>query len=866
MENPKLRQLLSSLDRLTESENGWEACCPAHDDTNPSLSISQGDDGKILLHCQSNECKPANIMQAAGLSAKDLFMPAEKGGTKNDWGQLVRAYDYCDEDGKLLYQVCRFEKVQRQMDGSDVTVKTFRQRKPKDDGSGEWNWRVGATRRVLYQLPKILAESEEFPVFVVEGEKQVHYLESVGLVATCNPQGAGKWKDEFAQCLTGRDVVVVPDNDPIVSRGKKTSCTGLEHAEQVADSLIGKAKSVHVLVLPNSEPKWGLDDWLQHNDIADLHDLLNNADPWEFGTRLFDRDTSAEADDGPMTAEQYYDHYRTTCVLIGIDVLGELDNGKILCYSRHYRKTTEFRDISKLKMEDMLQFAGPVGASKIFTGRDNVPAGMTTMIEVRAAIATLGGLRKIEDSLFAAGVWQFDDTTVLVGAGEIVTLNGKFDKLESAEYSGRIFDLNSVKHPWFSANDLSRAWASATDHKWCQSVLDKSEKIFGQWAYRNEEFGNHPRLITGLIMSTWMQSIWKWRPQIFILGESNTGKSVMFQCLAGSESQGTSGIFGSLAIKSSDYTAAALHQGIGRSAKVAICDEFESGGERGKILKMVRSAGRGDSITRGTASGRMVSDYLRQMFWMASTESGLKREVDQNRFVVVELVMSENIEKRRRFVQPADEDLRSLGLELLAIAVRHSRRAKVLATQLYQQRPPGINDRICESYAIPAAVWAAGAGLDDNAAYEHYVDLLKLTEPEDVESDRNQVISDILDSSVRLPKGETDTIGGLLAVGCVDGGYLEASKEAVMENHGVAIRDRSNGEKAIFLYPRAIMRNLLRDTDFADARIADYLKRIPGSVRCRKYIGGMQQRGFLVPLASIPMLAKPTDSSLDAPV
>jgi hypothetical protein len=865
MENPNLRTLLAALERCTESANGWEACCPAHDDTNPSLSISQGDDGRILLHCQSNECKPENIMQAAGLSAKDMFVPRPSNSSNAEWGNLVQAYDYTDEEGTLLFQVCRFEKSQRQMTGEDVVVKTFRQRKP--DGDNGWNWRVGNTRRVLYQLPKILAESDDYPVFVVEGEKQVHFLESVGLIATCNPQGAGKWKAEFAESLAGRDVVVVPDNDPIVTRNGKTHCTGMEHAEQVADSLVGKARSVHVILLPDAQPKWGLDDWLQNGHTTDdLNELLNHAEPWEFATKLFDRGTVVDSDSGPMTSEQYFAQFRATCSLIGIDVLGEMDNGKILCYSREYRKTADFRDISKLKMEDMLQFAGPVGASKIFTGRDNVPAGMTTMVEVRAAIASLGGLRKIEDSLYAAGVWQFDDTTVLVGAGEIVTLNGKFDKLEAAEYNNRVFDLNSVKRPWFDTNGLAQAWASATNHEWCQSVLNKAEKIFSQWAFRNEEFGSHPQLLTGLIMATWLQSIWKWRPQVFILGESNAGKSVLFQCLAGSESQNTSGIFGSLAIKSSDYTAAALHQGIGRSSKVAICDEFESGGERGKILKMVRSAGRGDSITRGTASGKMISDYLRQMFWMASTESGLKREVDQNRFVVVELVMSTDVEKRRRFVQPSDEDLQKLGLELLAIAIRHSRRAKALATLLYTQRPPGINDRICESYAIPAAMYASGAGFNDAQAYDHYVDLLKLTEPEDVESDRNQVISDILDSTIRLPKGETDTVGGLLSVGIAEHSHLESVKEHTLEAHGVAIRDHLNGEKCIFFYPRSIARKLLKDTDFADARIADYLKRIPGSIRCRKYVSGIQVRGFLIPVASIPSLVRQVEESLISPV
>ncbi len=42
---PKLRQLRPNGD------NSWLACCPAHDDRHPTLSVSVGDDGRVLLHC-----------------------------------------------------------------------------------------------------------------------------------------------------------------------------------------------------------------------------------------------------------------------------------------------------------------------------------------------------------------------------------------------------------------------------------------------------------------------------------------------------------------------------------------------------------------------------------------------------------------------------------------------------------------------------------------------------------------------------------------------------------------------------------------------------------------------------------------------
>lgn len=54
----------------------WKACCPAHDDKAPSLSIREADDGKVLLHCWAG-CTTAEITAAIGLGLRDLF-PGEK--------------------------------------------------------------------------------------------------------------------------------------------------------------------------------------------------------------------------------------------------------------------------------------------------------------------------------------------------------------------------------------------------------------------------------------------------------------------------------------------------------------------------------------------------------------------------------------------------------------------------------------------------------------------------------------------------------------------------------------------------------------------------------------------------------------------
>ena len=68
---------------------------------------------------------------------------------------------------------------------------------------------LNGTRRVLYSLPRVIeAVAAGRTIYVVEGEKDVHAIERAGEVATCNPGGAGKWREDYSAALAGAKVVV----------------------------------------------------------------------------------------------------------------------------------------------------------------------------------------------------------------------------------------------------------------------------------------------------------------------------------------------------------------------------------------------------------------------------------------------------------------------------------------------------------------------------------------------------------------------------------------------------------------------------------------------------------------------------------
>jgi hypothetical protein len=171
---------------------------------------------------------------------------------------IVATFDYRDEAGELLFQVCR------------TTEKRFYQRRP--NGDGNWINDVKGVRRVLYRLPELLAGGEG-PVYIPEGEKHVDALRALGLRATTNPGGAGKWRPEYASHFKGADVVVLPDCDKV----------GRDHAKTIASSLRGVASSVRVLALPGLSEKGDVLDWIAAGGTSDelvkLADALTEAEP-----------------------------------------------------------------------------------------------------------------------------------------------------------------------------------------------------------------------------------------------------------------------------------------------------------------------------------------------------------------------------------------------------------------------------------------------------------------------------------------------------------------------------------------------------------------------------------------------------------
>ena len=192
--------LESSVTMVKDTGDKITAQCPAHHDSNPSLSVGHRRDRKgVVVHCHAG-CAPTAVMDALDLTVADLFDEPKQ---REIYG-LHRSYRY--PGGRQVHR---------------KPNKEFPQSGNLDD-------------RSLFGSDKITADTKT--VYVVEGEKDVEAVDAAGGVAVCSPMGAGKADRADWSELAGKNVIIIADKDK----------AGRAHAADVIARIVPCTASVHV--------------------------------------------------------------------------------------------------------------------------------------------------------------------------------------------------------------------------------------------------------------------------------------------------------------------------------------------------------------------------------------------------------------------------------------------------------------------------------------------------------------------------------------------------------------------------------------------------------------------------------------------
>lgn len=238
-----------------------EACLCTREELAGSLPPAGDSNGYVhRLHgaCGCGQEHGPAVEEAQGDEWYDPGIPGVP-RIHRDWGPVQALFEYQDEEGRPLFWVLRFPPL---ADGRKV-FKQFH-RSP----TGRVIWKIkGLVQLVPYRLPELISALVADPravIHVAEGEKCVDRLRELGLVATCNPMGAGKWRREYNQYLHGHPVYIHEDHDR----------DGRKHALQVARSLVDEGIHCKVVRYTDFPEKYDVWDFLQDHPLTGAGGLL----------------------------------------------------------------------------------------------------------------------------------------------------------------------------------------------------------------------------------------------------------------------------------------------------------------------------------------------------------------------------------------------------------------------------------------------------------------------------------------------------------------------------------------------------------------------------------------------------------------
>ena len=221
--------------------------CPAHDDKRASLTIAKGRKC-TLFYCHAG-CSVDAILTAAGISKKDTFYDAEP--QKANWKAYVESresrkieavYNYFSISGGYSFTKIRLEG--KKILYGRLENERFSYGLPRGTPRKSYKAIYGSLQ-ALYK-----AVSEDRPVFVPEGEKDVDTLTKQGYTAFTYG-GVNDWQEDFAALLKGAGVFILADND---EAGKRV-------AETIQNDIKAVAKSCKIIVPMPDTPKADITDY-----------------------------------------------------------------------------------------------------------------------------------------------------------------------------------------------------------------------------------------------------------------------------------------------------------------------------------------------------------------------------------------------------------------------------------------------------------------------------------------------------------------------------------------------------------------------------------------------------------------------------
>ena len=768
-----IQEWIDALERLgkrpKKKGRGWMSLCPAHDDKDPSLSVSEGQSGKVLVTCFGS-CTFEAVRDALGLGSgpPQQILPSPK--RKDDEPPKPRRlpngpdytfHNYVYATGDLAFIVSRQDF---RSGGKD-----FKQWTPT--GDPELFLPVGMPKdRPLFHLPGLSTEGR---VAVVEGEKCVLAVEKAWphQLVTCWAGGTNVWNKTDWTPLRGREVSLVADADPLNKQGVSP---GHKAMKELAHHLATELECVVDIALPPVEWDSDIADWLSKDkDEAAriVEDLLQEYVP-DDGDHVEPPAPPPEPLEGDIEANPYY------------EVLG-LDGVLVAIWQKKFGQVVT-KTAESLFLKNTLGAIGPMHWWYRLADTDNIGAGTATRLGdslVRVA-ETKGQVDMTR--ITGRGAVRLDDGTVAYHLGDRLLIGGKELSLD-AQHGGRI---------WLSEPRIELGVASGKREM--QAMASAIMRY--RW-----DIPDDGRRMLGWMVAALVGGALEWRPHVILTAPASVGKSWLIR-------EVIQRLMGPLLTRIADATSAAtarLTQGA--SLPISIDEAEPSNPWVIDLLKLMRvsSGAEGIRIRADGATGGVTIQAPRFTALLSATAVPSLQQADATRLTIVKLgeavedwpAVRENIVAMMADADAVRYRIIRLAAEIVAVA----------AAKVDEFQNLGMDSREALASAALTAGWQAW-GLDQTDVYSR-------TDHDD-EFDATTCLMDILALKIRLEGGREASVLDLLVGGLHDRllADLYGIRHLEEEVSGLSIAPKHRG-----------LRNALARTNWAAMDLKRLLLQIDGA-------------------------------------
>jgi putative DNA primase/helicase len=500
---------------------------------------------------------------------------------------------YRTEDGNIAGIIARF-------DLSTGKKETLPMVWCKDSiGGSTWQWKAMKEPRPLYNLP--------FPsgtIVIVEGEKCAESVNRAGYHATTWAGGCAAMSKTDFSTLSGKDVVIWPDND---APGKRA-------AESIAAIIKPYAASVKFVQIPDHAPQaWDAAD----TDDDTISQLISSA---------------KEPQARPVTDcfEQTDDAPRDRLLDLPFRILG-MDDGQMRYMPDNGQHVVSLTPASHSKL-NLMQLAPLQTWEQCFPGK----TGCDWDAACNALIQYSQSMPKFDPRLIRGrGCW-IDGEDVVYHAGDKLAVGGRvmpiprYNSTERAIYEAGLSIAIDTPNPAKNAE-------SAQLITLCE-MLSFEQPLFG-------------KLLAGWIALAPICGAMQWRPHVWVTGASGSGKTWIMGNIV-KPLVGRSAVF-----VQGNTSEAGIRGQLGSDALPVMFDEAEAENQRSGtrmegVLELARqsSSESGAGIVKGTQSGGSITYMVRSMFCFASIGVAAVKKADTSRITVLGLRKADDPEQFKRLV------------------------------------------------------------------------------------------------------------------------------------------------------------------------------------------------------------------------